>query len=56
MCVTWAQQAGATPLEAMKLARHTSVGMTALYTVIHEERRAQIVDGLVKMAEKERVQ
>lgn len=56
MCVTWAQQAGATPLEAMKLARHTSVGMTARYTVIHEERRAQIVDGLVKMAEKERVQ
>lgn len=56
MAVTWAQQAGATPLEAMKLARHTDVRTTAMYTVIHASRRAAIVDGLVKLAGKERVQ
>jgi integrase len=43
MHITWRQWAGATPLEAMKAARHGSLDMTALYTLVDPERsRAQL--------------
>lgn len=43
MSVTWRQEVGATPLEAMRSAGHTSLDMTQLYSVQDAEReRAQV--------------
>lgn len=46
MLVTWSQQAGASPVEAMKMARHKSLNMTALYSVLEASRRAEIMAGV----------
>jgi integrase len=41
--VTWRQHAGATPLEAMKAAGHSSTNMTAHYTLVDRDReKAQV--------------
>lgn len=52
MKVSWSQQAGETPMDAMHLGRHASLGMTLKYTVLHGDRRKSILDGLVKMSGK----
>lgn len=42
--VTWRQEEGATPLEAMKHAGHSKVDMTFLYTITERKRERQVVD------------
>ncbi len=42
--ITWRQQEGATPLEAMKAAGHTRVDTTMLYTLTDSERERQQVE------------
>lgn len=44
--ITMRQQAGATPMEAMKAAGHSSLDMTALYTLMDPERERAHVDAL----------
>jgi integrase len=46
--VTWRQEAGATPLEAMKGAGHSKVDTTLLYTITDEERERQQVDWILE--------
>lgn len=50
MMVTWSQIAGATPLEAMHLARHADVRTTLRYTVLQNDRQTAIAMELMKMA------
>lgn len=44
--VTWRVQGGATPIEAMRAAGHTSVDMTLLYTLNDAERESKQVDAM----------
>lgn len=44
--ITWRQHAGATPMEAMKQAGHSSVDMTLLYTLNDAERESKQVDAM----------
>jgi hypothetical protein len=42
--ITWRQEVGATPFEAMRAAGHANVSTTWLYTVTDHERERQQVD------------
>lgn len=44
--VTWRVQGGATPIEAMRAAGHSSVDMTLLYTLPDAERESRQVDAM----------
>ncbi len=44
--VTMRQQAGATPMEAMKAAGHSSLDMTALYTLSDPAREREQIDAM----------
>jgi len=44
--ITWRVQGGATPIEAMRAAGHSSVDMTLLYTLPDSERERQQVDAM----------
>lgn len=48
MSVTWRQEVGATPLEAMRSAGHTSLDMTSLYTVQDAERERVQVQAMIE--------
>lgn len=47
--VSWRQQAGATPVEAMVMAGHTRLDMTALYTIVDDERDLKILGNMESM-------
>jgi integrase len=53
MYVTRRQQVGATPIEAMKAAGHTSLSMTGLYTVLEEQREREQVQRMWDLMEEE---
>lgn len=44
LSITWKQHAGATPIEAMQQAGHTSLSMTMLYTLEDQDRERAVVD------------
>jgi integrase len=46
MSITWAQEMGASTIEAQKRAGHSKASMTALYTVMGSEREREIAEGL----------
>lgn len=46
--VSWRQEAGATPFEAMRAAGHASLGMTNLYTVTDAERAKAHGEAIMK--------
>lgn len=48
LAVTWAQEAGLTPIEAMRRAGHASVNMTALYTLESSDRQEQAATRLIE--------
>jgi len=56
MMITLSQQSGATPVEAMKLGRHSDLSMVARYTVIESSRRATIVNAMAARLSGGRVQ
>ncbi|MBI5085918.1 MAG: tyrosine-type recombinase/integrase, partial [Acidobacteria bacterium] len=47
--ITWMQQVGATPIEAMRMAGHTSLEMTARYTVVDSNRERQQLQKMLEM-------
>jgi integrase len=47
LAVTWAQEAGLTPIEAMRRAGHSSLSMTALYTLESTDRQEAATQRIV---------
>jgi integrase len=47
MHITWKQEVGATPIEAMKSAGHTNVNMTYLYSIVDASREKEQVQRLL---------
>ncbi|MGC4051001.1 MAG: tyrosine-type recombinase/integrase [Paludibaculum sp.] len=48
MSITWRQECGATPIEAMRGAGHTKIDMTMLYTVTDAEREREQVQKMME--------
>lgn len=48
LAVTWAQEAGLTPIEAMRRAGHSSVTMTALYTLESSDRQSEATGRIIE--------
>lgn len=50
MKVTWSQQAGASALEAMLLARHRDLKTTLRYTIVEDKRRSELTHAVARKA------